>query len=98
MTVEELNNYMVELANDMDEIIDESVKNSLDIVEALVRAETPVQTGKLISHWKKTDKEIYNDCEYAKFVIPDVFEEINPSSEEILTKELEKSIEKRIKK
>lgn len=83
------------ISDDLNNAINEGVQTALEQILYEAEKVTPVQTGNLLNHWKMSKNKVYNDCEYADFVIPDIFEDIN--AEEILVEEVEKELERQLK-
>lgn len=83
------------ISDDLNNAIEEGVKNALETILNEAEKITPIKTGNLLNHWKLSETSVYNDCEYADFVIPNIFEDIN--AEQILLDEVEKELERQLK-
>jgi hypothetical protein len=83
------------IADDIEQAVDDGIQQA--VTKILYEAEnlTPVVTGNLLRHWKISETTVYNDCEYADFAIPNIFEDIN--AEQILADEVEKELERKLK-
>ena len=83
------------IADDVEQAVDDGIQQAVTKILYEAEKATPVVTGNLLRHWKASETTVYNDCEYADFVIPYIFEDIN--AEQILVEEVEKELERKLK-